>query len=586
MNDEFSVFRKNPMINDAENIGSMTETDKPENALLRFFNIHHSSFFIVIAALAIAACWWPIRMRFPFDDTYIPFRYAANLAHGFGIVWNPATILHPVGAHTEGYTNFLLVLLLAPFCWMSCDLVIVAQIIGVVAVAVSAIAIYRIVNGTGQWHRPDGGMVGANAISPYGLFPVALFLLNPFTWMNAFSGLETSLFTMWLLVSIWAFITKRAELSFMLATCAALTRPEGALLGMVLLLVAIIQERRHPREVVSATLKDHPPVSPLSYWLSAFVLPLVLYAGWKFWYFGNLLPNSFYVKVSQITGGTFLPGRGTMRIFYTGVWYLLPFALIAAWKGRKNVAVQVSLAWCVLLSAFYLFSQLIQNDYQRFTNSIEVLLIVLAGVALGSMTLKRWLASVAMIVLLGVNIVWSLYFRGGLGYIQRMDEELNPYSRVAKVFKSIPDHEDITLAWGDAGRLPYFAGLRSIDPVGLNTNEIAHAHSADEVIRFIMKEKPDMIIIPLILPKDDTIPNDTCRRILGRAHGLIGSSYAALNAAAIANGYRSIASMPQSVYDLDILADTLSIHYPDIYKTLSVRIGHDPDFMPAVTNMK
>ncbi len=256
-------------------------------------------------------------------------------------------------------------------------------------------------------------------------------------------------------------------------------------------------------------------MSVFSYWLSAFVLPLVLYAGWKFWYFGNLLPNSFYVKVSQIAGGTFLPGRGTMRIFYTGVWYLLPFGLIAIWKGIKRADVQMAVLWCGLLSSFYLFSQLIQNDYQRFTNSIEVLLILLAGIAIGSITQKRWVASVTMIVVIALNIIWSLYFRGGLGYIQRMDEERNPYQRVAKVFKSIPDHQSITLAWGDAGRLPYYSEMRNIDPVGLNTNEIAHAHSADEVIAFIMKARPDLIIIPIVLPKDDTIPNDTCRRVLG-----------------------------------------------------------------------
>jgi hypothetical protein len=66
---------------------------------------------IAVAGLLIAALWWPFRMRFPFDDTYITFRYSANIAHGFGIVWNPGltpTLLaHTLGPHTEGYTNFL-----------------------------------------------------------------------------------------------------------------------------------------------------------------------------------------------------------------------------------------------------------------------------------------------------------------------------------------------------------------------------------------------------------------------------------------------------------------------------------------------
>jgi hypothetical protein len=214
------------------------------------------------------------------------------------------------------------------------------------------------------------------------------------------------------------------------------------------------------------------------------------------------------------------------------------------------------------------------------------MLIVLVGIAIISMTQKRWVASVAMIVVIAVNIIWALYYRGGLGYIQRRNEELNPYERVAKVFKSIPDHGEVTIAWGDAGRLPYYSEMLNIDPVGLNTNEIAHAHSADEVIRFIMKSKPDLIIIPLILPKDDTIPNDTRRRVLGRGHGLIGSAYPALASAALSSGYAPIATMPQTIYDLDILADTNSVHYPDIYHTLVPRIGKDPDLKAPVMNIK
>ena len=43
------------------------------------------------------------------DDAFITYRYASNLAFGHGITWNPGT------APTEGYTNFLLVVGLAPF---------------------------------------------------------------------------------------------------------------------------------------------------------------------------------------------------------------------------------------------------------------------------------------------------------------------------------------------------------------------------------------------------------------------------------------------------------------------------------------
>ncbi len=555
-----------------------------------FFRKYRSEVLIALAAVVIAACWWPIRMRFPFDDTYITFRYAANLAHGYGIVWNPGSILHPVGAHTEGYTNFLLVLLLTPFVWMGCDLVIVSQVIGVVAVMVSAVAIYRIVARIGDDKTSVCDSAEGSQIKVCATFAIALFLLDPFTWMNAYSGLETSLFTMWLLVALWAFLTKRTELAFMIATLAALTRPEGALMGMVLLVVALIQKRLYPNEVVPATLEDHPPVSIFSYWASAFVLPLVLYAGWKFWYFGNLLPNSFYVKVAQVTGSFFLPGRGSVRIFYTGVWYLLPFGLIAVWRRRKHTTVQIAALWCWLLSCFYLFSQLIQNDYQRFTNSIEVMLVVLAGIGTGSIMQKRWVASIAMIAVLAVAMVWSLEGRGGLGYIERTNEATSSYSHLADVFRSIPAHTDLTLAWGDAGRLPYYSELRSIDPVGLNTNEIAHARTGEEVVQAVMRAKPDLLVIPLVYPRD--VPpgwNDShsgARMILPHGQGLIGSAYPALARAALTGTYKPIFMSPQPIYDIEFFADTTSVYYADLVKILVPRIGHDPDFLAPTMNIQ
>src|SRR5206468_1733412 len=127
-----------------------------------------------------------------------------------------------------------------------------------------------------------------------------------------------------------------------------------------------------------------------------------LYACWKLWYFGDLLPNSFYVKVAQSSG--LLPGRGTVRIFYGGVWYLAILAVIAVFaslraqrSGAKqsladradgeellrrsfvaprNDVVMIAALWCILLSVFYSFSQLIQPNFGRFTYSIEVMLII------------------------------------------------------------------------------------------------------------------------------------------------------------------------------------------------------------------
>ncbi|HEX9189118.1 MAG TPA: hypothetical protein VGB87_18715, partial [Vicinamibacteria bacterium] len=44
-----------------------------------------------------------------FDDAMVSMRYAWNLAHGQGLVWNP-------GERVEGFTNLLQTLLMALWC--------------------------------------------------------------------------------------------------------------------------------------------------------------------------------------------------------------------------------------------------------------------------------------------------------------------------------------------------------------------------------------------------------------------------------------------------------------------------------------
>ena len=50
---------------------------------------------LVLSSVALAT-----HLAWVCDDAFISFRYAANLAHGRGLVWNP-------GERVEGYTNFL-----------------------------------------------------------------------------------------------------------------------------------------------------------------------------------------------------------------------------------------------------------------------------------------------------------------------------------------------------------------------------------------------------------------------------------------------------------------------------------------------
>ena len=72
-----------------------------------------------------------------FDDAFISYRYARNLAFGEGIRWNVGE------APTEGYTNFLLVLLLAPFQKLGADPILVTRILSYLSVFFNCFLIWR-----------------------------------------------------------------------------------------------------------------------------------------------------------------------------------------------------------------------------------------------------------------------------------------------------------------------------------------------------------------------------------------------------------------------------------------------------------
>ena len=74
-----------------------------------------------------------------FDDAMVSMRYAWNLAHGVGLVWNP-------GERVEGYTNPLMVLLMAVPNVLSEKrfAVLAVQCSGIVLVLVSAAIVARI----------------------------------------------------------------------------------------------------------------------------------------------------------------------------------------------------------------------------------------------------------------------------------------------------------------------------------------------------------------------------------------------------------------------------------------------------------
>ncbi|UJR80878.1 hypothetical protein [Sandaracinus amylolyticus] len=237
---------------------------------------------VPLVGVALLALHASLYAGYVIDDAWISFRYARHLARGLGLVFNE-------GERVEGYTNFLWVVIAAPFASMRVERVMAG--IGL------ACACATLVIATLRARRDDPGERFAGVPTALGLACMHGLAFH------AVGGLETPLYALLVLVASLALADRRA-LPFALATTLAfLARPEAALLGLG---GTIVLARRSRRDGAIA--------------LGAFVLLVTPYLAFKLAYFGALLPNTLHAKPPGLAGGARYLARE-----------LLPaFALVAA----------------------------------------------------------------------------------------------------------------------------------------------------------------------------------------------------------------------------------------------------------------
>ncbi|HLF28655.1 MAG TPA: hypothetical protein VJG32_20165 [Anaerolineae bacterium] len=198
------------------------------------------------------------------DDAYISLRYARNLGHGAGFVYNS-------GERVLGSTAPLYVLLMAlPARWLpDVSLVDLARWIGLLADACTIVMLYL-------------GLVRSTRMRVLAAAGTILYALSPLRLLIGLSGMETSL-TMATIVAVWlANRGRRYALALCLAGLGTLLRPEVGLLVVLLLVDAAWQRpRRLPHLMGCVGLAVGP-------WLLFAVA-----------YFGALVPHSVTAKMAM-----------------------------------------------------------------------------------------------------------------------------------------------------------------------------------------------------------------------------------------------------------------------------------------------
>jgi arabinofuranosyltransferase len=219
-----------------------------------------------------------------FDDAMISMRYAWNLAHGNGLVWNP-------GERVEGYTNLLMTLYMAiPNLLLDKPLAVLAiHISGVIFNLVIAVLCMLIIDYIARDQTPQH-----RAILRVFSFAAALAYYPMLYW--SLLGMETGLLTLLVLLSILALFRytesgsiKWLRLMTVSLGLAYLTRPDALMVAVPVILYLYYETRRahSARETVRIVGTS----------LAVYALFPIGQTLFRLAYYGQIAPNTYVLKV-------------------------------------------------------------------------------------------------------------------------------------------------------------------------------------------------------------------------------------------------------------------------------------------------
>lgn len=369
------------------------------------------------------------------DDAYIFFRYAINLADHGELAWN-------LGERSvEGFSSPLWVLFLSmisPFV----DVVLGAKILGAIFSYLSLLRVWQISE--------------RNIVSVLG----ASLGIGFQYW--AISGLETSLYCFLLLSSV---LSIRGRASIFWLALLGLVRPESPLL----LLVGVLLLRPQWQKA------------------AALLLPTGLYLLFRVWYFGEILPNTYFAKATGEPLLQILRGLQYSLIPLVAIFFLLQDEILR----RKEVVLPLLLLAIVIGGG---------GDWMWY----ERLLVPIYLVLWGWNGLLCGFPRIAMLIVLLTSSIPQKYWSGivqgeRLSSLEYQEGTLVEMSQMLadEIRQNIPKGSKIAI--NHAGAVPYFLLEYSfVDMTGLNNHWIARVdgdlHQKYDS-EYVLSQKPDLIVM-------------------------------------------------------------------------------------------
>ncbi len=402
-----------------------------------------------------------------FDDDMISMRYAANLAHGYGLRWNPG------GEKILGFTNPLWVLYMAFFHLLpiaAAKVSLCIQVSGALFLLLNLFVVRAICTEL---------MPGARSVAIVAMTLTAFY--GPLdNW--ALQGTEVSILTLVVSVSVWlALMAAKSETRpmpiYLLLGISTLIRLDMVVFsGVLLLAMAAMQRRQWRRHLLLGGVT-----------LGAF---LIVQAGFNLFYYGDLLPNTYYLKMMGFP--LLLRIQRGVRV---GILFLLPWIPIVLALGLSGLRRHLRRAWLLAaaIAAQCAYSIWVGGDAwewyggsNRYISIAIPLVFVLGAIGIEGVAerlVNRNVSSAGVWIrnlTLGASAAIFL-FLVNCSHLQtnfllkrpvQTDGNEDMVRQALLLRELTDDHATVAVVW--AGAAPYFSGREAIDLLGKSDSKIAH----------------------------------------------------------------------------------------------------------------
>lgn len=397
------------------------------------------------------------------DDAYITARYAENLAHGHGWVWNVGT------SPTDGTTAPLWTLILAGVVLTRFPFV--PTVLALNAVLYGLMALF-------------GWILVRRLSTSFAPFMYLALAAITSVFLHRCEGMETVLYSALILGGIAAWQHDRLRLALACAAVLPLVRGDGLL--FLTALVAIALSQRRFRELMPG--------------IAAACLPLVAWEIFSFVTFHTLLPTSFLAKHAQTAD---VSGKITWASFLSQAWpmagsvWIVAGALCCLWVCRRQAGVRLLIVWLILYVFFY---TCVANVPEQSWYVLPAWWTLMPLVAAGAeVAVVRWQRGRDLVAKIPVAVLAPLLI-AGLWPMPRFlgDALASPAPRLTHFYAAanyLNHHRAGLVATAEIGTVGFYSHDPIVDLLGLVSPEVVPHLAHHDYAWAILHEHPRYLLL-------------------------------------------------------------------------------------------